>query len=270
VTFDINPLGTILRYPRYERVQSRRSAAVKILRALGLIRVKQRVKRLGELASPFEFALVSGAEAERVLDEIGRLRTDCTPVILGDPETAATILASDDASPGTMPAEPDRIDLDHWIAERLANFKQEYEIEPPHGPWPEAPRPATGELKSVLGLRGGRDFLPEIVIALVPTTEPALLAPYLRYGDWNECPSAAVHTAVARRWSKAYGATPVAFAGDVVEYRVARPVSTQERAMDLALEQFAFCPDIVLQGTETLERLAAEILGARRWFFWWD
>jgi hypothetical protein len=62
----------------------------------------------------------------------------------------------------------------------------------------------------------------------------------------------------------------VAFAGDVVEYRVARPVGAQEQAMELALEQFAYCPDIVLQGTETLERLAAEILGARRWFFWWD
>ena len=70
--------------------------------------------------------------------------------------------------------------------------------------------------------------------------------------------------------SAAFGATPVAFASDILEYRVARPVDTREEAMELARVQFAYCPDIILQGTETLERLAAEILGARYWFFWWD
>ena len=50
----------------------------------------------------------------------------------------------------------------------------------------------------------------------------------------------------------------------------ARPVGTQEQAIELALEQYAYCPDIVLQGTETVERLAAEILVAQYWFFWWD
>ena len=98
----------------------------------------------------------------------------------------------------------------------------------------------------------------------------SLVAVHLGYGDWNDCPSPAVHAAFARCWSKAYGAAPAALAGDVIEYRVARPVGTREEAMELALAQFAYCPDIVLQGTETLEHLAAELLGARYWFFWWD
>ena len=267
--FDINPAGTPLRYPRYERVQSRHGSTAKMLQALGLIKPKHRIKRISELASPFEFALVPGAEAERALDEIGELRADCTPVILGDPETAAKMLAPDRASLGTMPTEPDRIDLDRWIAERLNDLKQ-YGIEPPRGPWPDAPGAKNRELTSLRSLTASRDFLPEIVVALVPTTEPGLLAPYLRYGDWNDCPSSAVHAAIARRWTGAYGATPVAFAGDVIECRVARPVATQEQAMELALEQFAYCPDIVLQGTQTLECLAAEILGSQYWFFWWD
>ncbi len=267
--FDINPVGTPLRYPRYERVQSRHGSTAKILQALGLIRAKHRIKRIGELASPFEFALVPGAEAERTLDAIGKLRTDCTPVILGNPETAAEMLAPDRASLGMMPAEPDRIDLDGWIEQRLANLKQDG-IALPRGPWPDAPGAKNRGLTSVRSLTASRDFFPEIVVGLVPTTEPALLAPYLRYGDWNDCPSSAVHATMARRWSNAHGATPLAFAGDVVEYRVARPVATQEQAMALALEQYAYCPDIVLQGTETLERLAAEILGSPYWFFWWD
>ena len=143
-------------------------------------------------------------------------------------------------------------------------------MEPPSGPWSATPLPVNHELTSLRGFRGDRDFFPEIVVALVPTTDPTSLAPHLRYGDWNDCPSPAVHAAMARRWSQAYGATPVVFAGDVVEYRVARPVATQEQAIELALEQYAYCPDIVLQGTETVERLAAEILVAQYWFFWWD
>jgi hypothetical protein len=31
-----------------------------------------------------------------------------------------------------------------------------------------------------------------------------------------------------------------------------------------------YCEDVVLQGTLTLERLAATLLHGRVWFFWWD
>ncbi|MEA2917821.1 MAG: hypothetical protein QOJ15_9902 [Bradyrhizobium sp.] len=48
---------------------------------------------------------------------------------------------------------------------------------------------------------------------------------------------------------------------------VAHPISAREQAIALALEQFAYCPDIVLQGTETIERLAASLTGAR---YWWE
>jgi len=51
---------------------------------------------------------------------------------------------------------------------------------------------------------------------------------------------------------------------------VERPPADRERALSVALEQYAFCPDIVEQGTETLEGLAGEILNQPHWFFWWD
>jgi hypothetical protein len=38
----------------------------------------------------------------------------------------------------------------------------------------------------------------------------------------------------------------------------------------LAQAQYVYCPDIVDQGVESIEALAATLLGDPRWFFWWD
>jgi hypothetical protein len=270
LAFDIRPQGSVLQFFRYERVQPRRGAALRILQALGLGRARRRIRQIDELAFPFEFALLPGTEVERALDELALLRPDRTPVVLGNPETAANTLTSDQTSlPATWLAELDGLDPSSWIAGRLAQLG-DTGTEPPRGPWPTTSRAPTSELTSVRKTLGKREFFPEVVIALVPTAEPALAALHVGYGDWNECPPPIVHAAIARRWSTAHGAAPVAFAGDVVEYRVARPIDSREQAIELALEQFAYCPDIILQGTETVERLAAELLGARYWFFWWD
>ena len=56
----------------------------------------------------------------------------------------------------------------------------------------------------------------------------------------------------------------------VIEMAVTRPPQTREEAITLATEQYFYCSDIVDQGTETIDRLAAEILAQPRWFFWWD
>jgi hypothetical protein len=270
MAFDIQPAGTVFQFPRYERIQPRRGAVTTILGFMGLIRAKQRVKRIDEFVSPFAFVILPGTEAERTLDELARLRPDCTPVIMGAPETAANTLSRERSiSPETLQTELDRLDLDGWHVERLDRLRQ-LGIEPPRGPWPANACAPSSELSSVRKPLGSHDFFPEVVVALVPTAEPALVALHLGYGDWNDCPPPAVHAAVARRWSAAYGATPAAFAGDVVEYRVARPIATRDQAVELALAQFAYCPDIILQGTETIEGLAAELLGARYWSFWWD
>jgi hypothetical protein len=31
-----------------------------------------------------------------------------------------------------------------------------------------------------------------------------------------------------------------------------------------------YCEDIVIQGTQTVENLAAGLLGNNLWYFWWD
>ena len=54
----------------------------------------------------------------------------------------------------------------------------------------------------------------------------------------------------------------VAIAGDIVEFAVARPPTTKEAALRLAIEQYAYCYDIVDQGTGTIEVLAASLIGS--------
>jgi hypothetical protein len=43
-------------------------------------------------------------------------------------------------------------------------------------------------------------------------------------------------------------------------------------ALALAWEHFVYCPDRVYQCTRTgtLDELAAELLNAPVWYFWWD
>jgi len=55
--------------------------------------------------------------------------------------------------------------------------------------------------------------------------------------------------------------------GATVEGRFTSPI---EDPADLAERMCDFCPDIVAQGTETVEALAEDLATSNRLFFWWD
>ena len=63
---------------------------------------------------------------------------------------------------------------------------------------------------------------------------------------------------------------PEVVSGDVIECTVDRPPASREAAMDLAWHQYAYCMDIVIQGTQTVDELAAILMYSPYWFFWWD
>ncbi len=73
-----------------------------------------------------------------------------------------------------------------------------------------------------------------------------------------------------KRWAEVYGAEPLGMAHDRVEMTIRRPPRDRARALDAALEQYAYCNDIVDQGTETLGALAANLVEGSAWYFWWD
>jgi len=139
----------------------------------------------------------------------------------------------------------------------------EFNIADYHGEWP-GPAPQQGFGITTLS------NVPLVHIGLAPTVTPWHLPAYLRFGGWNDCPPPSAHVAMFKYWYEKYGAVPVNMTHDVVEMYVAKPIRSKEEAISVAEEHFWYCTDIVMQGTETIEALAATLLDANQWYFWWD
>ena len=92
----------------------------------------------------------------------------------------------------------------------------------------------------------------------------------MQFGGWNANPMPAGHIAAFRYFAKTYGAVPLVMTSDYIEMLVLRPPKSEEAAMAVALEQFIYSPDIVWQGTGSVEDLARELAGSHLWYFWWD
>jgi hypothetical protein len=117
---------------------------------------------------------------------------------------------------------------------------------------------------------GGKKPLREVVLALLPSSEPWSAAVQVHFGGFNDCPNPEVHAGLFRAWAQEYGAEPVGITHDVIEARVLRPPWTLRQAERLALVQYAYAPDIVDQGVGTVEDLTTALFEAGSWFFWWD
>lgn len=89
-------------------------------------------------------------------------------------------------------------------------------------------------------------------------------------GAVNADASGAELTAVLRSWEDRYGAVLVGLGFDTLVLAVGRPPRSMEDAIRVAAELAAFCPDSVHQGAGDLETLAAALVDAPTWHFWWD
>lgn len=114
----------------------------------------------------------------------------------------------------------------------------------------------------------GKQTIP-IVLAEIPVKNPWEVFAYLPFGGWNECPANEEHMAVAKYWFEKYGAVPALMTHDVLEYSLPASIS-QEKAMEVAWEQFTYCSDIVEQGVGTVGALADGLAQSKFWYFWWD
>lgn len=110
-----------------------------------------------------------------------------------------------------------------------------------------------------------------LILAEIPVKHPWEVFAYLPFGGWNECPDTPDLMAVVKYWFETHGALPSVMTHDTLEFTVAKPVN-KEDALQLALEQYAWCPDVVDQGPEdaTVGTLADTLAISKVWYFWWD
>ena len=115
------------------------------------------------------------------------------------------------------------------------------------------------------------DMTYPLILAKIPVKNPWELFAWLPFGNWNECPDTPELMAVAKYWFEQHGAVPAAMSHDELEFLLPAPVS-QEKAMEVAAEQYGFRPDIVDQEQDdpTVGNLADVLRQSTVWYFWWD
>ncbi|WP_195930347.1 DUF4253 domain-containing protein [Hyphomicrobium album] len=255
----------------------------------------------GVTVSPWPLVQASGETALGIIADIRKADPAVTPIIVGPAQEALALFQSHgpaEESPAEIIAGAAAIDCGAWLRQRetehIENMALAAATKPapaaglwaklrgrttasaatarssvfPRGPWPHDVEANT----DVLSLRDVLTRKPytDLYIALLPASEPWHAGAHTKFGGWNECPEPEVQVAFARRWFERHGAVPVATSGDVLEFTVARPISDREAALEMAMEQYLFCEDIVEQGTGTVDVLAAYLLNATVWYFWWD
>jgi Domain of unknown function (DUF4253) len=156
----------------------------------------------------------------------------------------------------------------HVFHPAVPAYRLEGEDEPPLGEWPSGESRSTG-LSIAHDLRTGEPF-PKVYIVLLPTTDSTTIPAHLHWGSWNACPAPEYHVAALRYWRDAYGAELVGLGRDTIDLKVARKPTTRDEAIELARIHYAYCADIVDQGTGSYSVLAAQLMAHDWWFFWWD
>ena len=108
-----------------------------------------------------------------------------------------------------------------------------------------------------------------LILAKIPVKNPWEIFAYLPFGGWNECPDTPELMAVAKYWFEQHGAVPAAMSHDELEFLLPAPVSEKE-AIDVAVELYGFCPDVIDQGPEdaTVGALADVLRQSTVWYFW--
>ena len=239
-----------------------------------------------ELLRRFPYPLVS-VQGKDALREWERLRAEGTgcPVVLGNRDALSAIMNQFNSSDPALYTSGASDPSPHWVDDILAladsldvptelrqAYSDEYGEDPFEvelGEWPKAGTMAAPGLSVATDLRTGKHY-EQVFIAIVPTDDPTTVPAYLRWGGWNACPGPELHVAVLRRWRDKFGAVLVGASFDVLDIRVEKRPANRDEALALANEQYLYCPDLVLQGTDTMAPLAATLLDSDWWFFWWD
>jgi len=176
----------------------------------------------------------------------------------------------DDELPDPQNYIREALDLDS--AEVLAELKRasedNYDEHEVAGEWPKRAAGTPRHFQLARNMFFG--FLRKALVTQIPVEESWQIPAYVHFGGWNQCPDSTLQCALWRYWQEKYDAHIVSINHDTIEAFVGNPPQTREDALALAWEQFYYCEDAVIQGTDTVSALAAELLDSDKWFFWWD
>jgi hypothetical protein len=249
--------------------------------------------RLGPVTFPEGRRVTAGATGRpvawvtvRPVDDAGRLwaavwdvhpQTGLVPVVLVEPAAELFERPSDLAALDRLNAadvltfrwedvEGPETGEGWWLAER-APFTRRF----PGLAAAVAERAADAELRDVLG------SLPPAHLGLVPAARAADVLPLAGWLATDAFESAfegaLPFAAVLRSWEDRFGARLLRVGpGAEIQLLVERPPRTEEEALALAAEHFAFCDEWHAgdQGLTTVSEIASVVLAAPTWRFWWD
>ncbi len=143
--------------------------------------------------------------------------------------------------------------------------------------WPENPVARNAFIGPHYG-RVDAHATADIVLPTCP--EPWMVPAYLHAEPHNYLPDASTQCGVFRSWYRRFDAEIVYTNGVVYELAVGNPPKDRDTAIELAREQYFFCPDRLEQICPdaclfptpggTLEELAAMLMKSTVWYFWWD
>lgn len=106
-------------------------------------------------------------------------------------------------------------------------------------------------------------------IALVPVREDAHVFAFFSVGGWDDSPTPAEHVAVFRYWAARYDIELYQIDDRRWVASVAAPPETREEALELAWQQFFYCPSLLDHGPRNVSALAALLHNGLSWGFWW-
>ena len=110
------------------------------------------------------------------------------------------------------------------------------------------------------------DMTHPVILARIPVRHPWEVFAHLPFGNWNDCPDTPQLMAVARYWFEKFGAVPAVMTHDELDFALPKPIG-RELAVQTALEQYAFCPDMD-QNHESVGALADTLRQSKIWYFW--
>ena len=162
----------------------------------------------------------------------------------------------------------DHIEPEYFLADRLNEYSDMYKDEELLGSFMD-----TKPSHCFYSYMEDGQLAPEVILAQIPADHPWELAAWIPMGGFNDCPSPAAQVAVFKKWHHTYGAIPTVVTYDNWELELQQPPSTEDDALDLAKEHFAFSSDNVTQAAKdfaSLRGLASSLKNSTTWFFWWD